>query len=141
MTRSEIEDLIRTSYAARQREDVEGVMAFFSEDATFRISANERLGPLAVSLKGHDQLRACWIEQFAIWDWHDFPVISVLIDEGQSPVQAAVRCQGEIVHTPSGHRFPFETLDILTVENGKITDFMEFFDTDLAVQVQSMGAS
>lgn len=122
-----LEGMIRQSYEARRRENVEDVLTYFDPQATFRIVANSDLGELGRQLQGHDELRAAFAELFRTWDWRDFPVKQMII-EGDKVV---VHSGGVMHHTPSKKDVNFETVDILTLKDGKIVDFVEFFDTHL----------
>lgn len=135
MTRNEIENIVRESYAARRIGDIEATAAYFAEDATFRISACEALGDLGTPLRGKSDLRGLWGTVFPTYDWSEFPIRSIMIDDGTAPPRAVVHCAGTMVYTPTGQRFEAETLDMLTFENGKITDFLEFVDTHMLFQI------
>ena len=62
-----------------------------------------------------------------------------MIDGSAVPVRAAVYTTGRIRHTPSGREFEFETLDLLSFEEGRIASFLEFFDTDMLAQLTAPG--
>ena len=64
MRRAEVERVIRDAYAARRDEDVEKVLGFFTRDATYRISANERLGGYGRTIRGHEDMRAFFRQLF-----------------------------------------------------------------------------
>ena len=51
------------------------------------------------------------------------------------PVKAVIHSGGTMIHTPTGQNVEFETLDVLTIADGKIIDFLEFFDTHRLAQV------
>jgi ketosteroid isomerase-like protein len=134
MSRAEVERVIRDSYAARRDEDVEAVLGFFTKDATFRISINERLGEYGRTIRGHEELRQFFVQLFRTWDWREFHFESVVIDESGRQIRAAVHSTGTMRHAPSGREFRFETLDLLSFSDGRIASFLEFFDTDLLAQ-------
>ena len=135
MTRDELEVTIRKMYDARRFEDTDRVLAYFSPNATFRIMANEELGDLGNPLKGHDELRPVFEGLFEVWDWLDFPIESILIDDSGERFRAAVHSSGTMRFTPTGREVQVDTLDLLTFEDGRIIDFVEFFDTDLIGKV------
>jgi ketosteroid isomerase-like protein len=45
--------------------------------------------------------------------------------------------RGTMIHTPTGQGIEFETLDVLTVADGKIIDFLEFLDTHRLARIIS----
>ncbi len=139
MTRDQLRDVIEKSYQARRLENTDDVLSFFAEDATFRIVANSALGDLGTPRRGHRELRPFFHQLFADWDWIDFPIKSIVIDESGTPAKAAVHCGGTMYHKPSDTRVSLDTLDLITFENGKIVDFVEFFDTDLIRRVVAAG--
>jgi ketosteroid isomerase-like protein len=137
MRRVEVERVIRDAYAARRREDVEAAIGYFTPGATFRIVVNERLGDAGREVRGHEELRAAFRELFAIWDFHELRIDHMVIDEAERPVRAAVHSAGVVRHAPTGERFGFEMLDLLTFEDGRIASFLQFFDTDKLAQFTS----
>ena len=134
MNRAELEKMIRDAYSARRLENSTVALSYFSEDATFRVVAGDRFGDLGKVLKGHEQVLAGLEKQFATWDWEDFLVRSIIIDDNASPARAVVHCAGTIIFSPKNLSFEAETLDMLTIEDGKIIEFVEFFDTDSVAQ-------
>ena len=139
MRRDEMERVVRGAYAARRAEDVEAALGFFTEDATYRISVNERLGEYGRTIRGHDELRAFFGQLFGTWDWRAFKPEQIVADESATPARAAVYSSGRMRHAPSGQEFDFETLDLLTFADGRIASFVEFFDTDMLAQVTGRG--
>ena len=139
MRRDDVERVVRGAYAARRAEDVEAALGFFNEDATYRISVSERLGEYGRTIRGHDELRAFFVQLFATWDWRAFTTEQIVADETALPVRAAVYSSGRMRHAPSGREFDFETLDLLTFADGRIAGFVEFFDTDMLAQVTGRG--
>ncbi len=131
MTRDEMERAIEQSYHDRRCENVDACLRHFAEDGKFRIVANEKFGDLGRPLKGYGEIRPFFERLFADWDWKGFEIQSLLIDGNR----AAVHCAGRMYYTPTEQDVEMDTLDLLTFEDGKIVDFVEFFDTDLVAQV------
>ena len=129
----DIRKLLEDSYDARRREAVDEVLSYFHPQATFRIVANAELGDLGRQLKGHDELHTAFEDLFTTWDWAQFPIEDTIVEGNK----ASVRSVGTMQHTPSGTAFEFETLDILTFDDGKIVDFVEYFDTHKLDQVMA----
>lgn len=122
-----IKDIIQRSYDARRREDVDEVLTYFDSKAKFRIVASPELGVLGECKSGHDELRPAFETLFQTWDWTNFLIKDIIVGGDKVVVHSG----GEMRHTPSGTDFNFETLDILKLKDGKIIDFIEFFDTHL----------
>ena len=98
MKRSDIERVIRETYEARRDEDVDGVLAHFTKDATFRLSAGERFGPYSLTVSGYEDLRHHFGQLFSTWDFRRFRIGELVIDEGGSPVRAAAHLDGTLRH-------------------------------------------
>jgi len=117
--------IVEGAYASRRHNDVEEVVPYFHPKATFRIVASADLGELSQTFTGHDALRGAFEQFFKIWDWQQFPIKDMIIDGNKATVHSC----GTMRHTPSDTEFPYEILDIVTVEDGKIIEFVEFLDT------------
>jgi ketosteroid isomerase-like protein len=125
--RSEVERVVRDSYAARKRNDVGETLKHFHPEVTFRIMGSEQLGPMTEAVHGLGPLRAMFENLFPAWDWSDFKIDHIHVDGDR----AFVHLSGQIRHVPTGSVLKTEILDRLTIKDGLIVDFAEFLDTHL----------
>lgn len=130
VSQPDVRGIVEEAYETRRRENVDEAVACFHPDATFRIVANSGLGEISQSFTGHDALRAAFEEFFKTWDWRDFPIKDIIVDGNK----AAVHSSGTMRHSPSGTDFTYEILDMVTLEDGKIVEFVEFLDTHMLKQ-------
>ena len=131
VSKPDVKGIIEKAYETRRREDVDEALDYFHPNATFRIVANSSLGEISQSFTGHDALRAAFEQFFKTWDWRDFPIKDIIVDGNK----AAVHSCGTMHHAPSRTDFTYEILDIVTLEDGKIVDFVEFLDTHMLKQL------
>jgi ketosteroid isomerase-like protein len=135
--RSEIERIVRESYAARKRNHVADTLNHFHPDARFRIVGSKNLGPMTEVVSGHGALRSMFEHLFPIWDWSKFEIGSIHV-EGD---KAFVHLSGQIRHIPTGSILDTEILDRLTIKDGRIIDFVEFLDTHLLARTVGLAPS
>jgi ketosteroid isomerase-like protein len=129
-TRSEIEDTIKSAYAARVRGDVDGVMSAFAPDAVFEFNGRGTgLQAMSSPCCDTDALRAtmqAFIDAFRIEDWTE---ISLLID-GE---KASLHWRARVTNTKTGKADAFDVFDLLTFRDGKIANFLQSTDTALVM--------
>src|SRR5688572_10174825 len=124
MDKAEIEALVRGSYATRQTNDIDAVMAYFHPEAEFRIVGSDALGPMSRPVAGHDGLRAMFAALLPEWDWSGFGPKSLHIDGNTVFVYSA----GSIRHNPTGRVVTTEILDRVVIRDNLIVSFTEFLD-------------
>lgn len=129
--RQAIEDLLEELYAARVRGDLEALRQLFADTATFQVAGSEQASPLATLVKGNPGIMDLLQGMISTFELSDFTIIEMLID-GES---TAVRWQATVHHTGTDEVFTTELADFITVEDGKVTAFVEFLDTALAAKV------
>jgi len=132
--RSEVERLVRNLYELRRQEDIDGIIEGFTPDATFRLAGD--LAPLTTEVCGHPALRVMISELARAWDWRGYKIATVLVDGDR----VAVHSRGEMLYVPTGTPVRTETLDILTLKDGKVAEFVQFCDTHMASKVMKIAA-
>jgi ketosteroid isomerase-like protein len=125
MDRAAAEQLIRKSYEARRRNEIDATLDCFHPDACFSVAGTQAFAPTTSSFTGHGQLREGFRQMFPAWDWSRFQVEAILI-EGE---RAAVHCKGTLVFTPTGQEVETQLVDLIRIQDGRIVDFIEFLDT------------
>jgi ketosteroid isomerase-like protein len=134
--RARIEALLRGIYAQRSAGNMDGIMASFGPDPSFRLAGDEILGVLTTEVKGRDALRQMMQQLVDAWDWTAFEVDSILVDGSR----VVVHSKGTMRFVPTGQKFVTETLDLLTLADDKIVDFLQFCDTHMAAKAMGLAA-
>lgn len=134
--RAQTEAFVRDMYARRFAGNVEAIMAGFSQAAWFRVAGDEVLGMLSTEVRGTEALRGMMQQFVDNWDWSEYRIESVLVDGNR----VVVHGKGPMTFRPSNQRYETETLDLITVADGKITGFLQFLDTHLLVRVVGLAA-
>jgi ketosteroid isomerase-like protein len=135
--RSQVEKLLRDSYAARRRGDVDGVCACFSENPSFAIAGARETSPIAVQCTDGATFRTLMGGLTSTFEWLDQQILSMVIDGSK----AAVHWRGRIRSTVTGEEVVTELVDVITVKDGKIESFVEFADTALAAKLMTTETS
>jgi ketosteroid isomerase-like protein len=122
-SRSAIDGLLRELYAARIRGDLQGVCALFSPDARFEIAAASQGNPIAVNSHGAGEFRPLLTLLMRTFRITDRVILSTLIDGSK----AAVHWQANIYSRITGAIVPTEFMDMIEVQSGSISSYIEFF--------------
>ncbi|CAM5771740.1 hypothetical protein LMIY3S_03610 [Labrys miyagiensis] len=129
-TRDEIETMVRQSYVHRCAGDIDGLIGMFGPDPRFRIAGDEILGALSAEVRGRENLLAVMESLTRTWDWSDYRIDTVLVDGNR----AVVHGKGTMTYVPKNQKIETETLDLLTIVDGKIAELLEFCDTHMAAK-------
>ena len=121
--RQKIEKLLRDLYATRIGANLDGLVGLFSQNARFRIAGTSDGKPIAISATGREQIRP-WlgllVKTFRI---SNHEILSMTI-EGAA---AAVHWEAQIHSRVTGIIVPTEFVDLVTVQDGLIASYIEFF--------------
>jgi ketosteroid isomerase-like protein len=131
--RKTIEAVIDRCYAARQKGDIETLMAAFDPDAVFELAGSKGLVPAAEAARGHQNIRTTMTGLIAVFDFIDRDIISTVID-GE---RAAVHSRVTIKFVPRDRTFTTDLLDSFHFRDGKIVELVEFADTALIRDLMS----
>jgi ketosteroid isomerase-like protein len=123
MSRAEIDALMRELYAARVRGDLEGVCRLFTDHAKFEIASASNGNPIAVNSNGTGEFRPLLTLLTRTFRISDQAILSMIID-GQ---KAAVHWRAEVYSRITGSIVPTEFIDIVEVQTGRISSYLEFF--------------
>jgi len=134
--RTLIESMLRTCYALRRTEDIEGALETFADDATFRLVGNLALAPMTKPVTGRAALREMFTQLARDWDWSEYDITSIMVDGDH----AVVHSRGRMRYTPKNACIDTETLDLITIRDGKISDFQQFCDTHMAANLMASPA-
>ncbi|GLS17041.1 hypothetical protein GCM10007874_00560 [Labrys miyagiensis] len=131
--RSLIEAFVHQSYSRRRAGDIEGIMGDFGANPVFRLAGDEILGALTKEIRGREALRQMVQSLVELWDWSEHGIDTILIEGNRIVVHG----KGVVRFLPTGERFTTETLDLLTLVDGKISEFVEFCDTHTVAKAMS----
>jgi ketosteroid isomerase-like protein len=131
--REAIRALIVGAYAARDRGDVEGLMAAFHPDAVFALMGEKSVLQVAGAVEGHSNIRASLGGFIETFKFDNRKIISFIFD-GE---RAAVHSRFDVTFIPKKRTFTNEVLDLFKFADGKIIELLEFADTALIKDVTS----
>ena len=131
--RSQIEKLLKDSYAARKRGDVDAVCGYFADNPTFVMAGAREASPIAVQCSDRDTFRVVIDAMIKTFEWIDHQILSMIIDGPK----AAVHWRGRIRSALTGDEVVTELVDVITVKDGKIQSLIEFTDTALAAKLMA----
>jgi ketosteroid isomerase-like protein len=123
--REEIERVLDQAYAARARQDLDGMLECFHPDARFHANGSD-----APALDRPSQRAAIGgiLETFQLLD---FQQQCRVID----PPRAVVHWRGRFKANNTGHTADADVLDLIEVRDGRIAALTTFFDTALSQQL------
>ena len=120
---SEIRGLLQELYAARVRNDLDGLCRVFSPQATFRIAgAGQGISPIAVAAVGIREIRewlALLLKTFSI---RDQVIISRIVESDH----AAVHWRAKIYSRITGIAVHTELVDLVEARDARIVSYTEF---------------
>lgn len=121
--RQKIDQVLHDLYAARIGANLDALVALFAPAARFRIAGTGDGKPIAISATGREQIRP-WlgllVKTFRI---SNHEILSMTI-EGSG---AAVHWEAQIHSKVTGVIVPTEFVDLVTVQDGLISSYIEFF--------------
>ena len=131
MTRAEIEQLVRTLYAARVAGDVEAMMAWAAPDVHFALAGDPTASPVAGQVSGADKLCPQLAQLVQAYTFNSYD-ITALVVEGS---RAAVRGKANITAVKSGTTVDTELADFIEVKDGRVVSFVQFCDTAMVAKI------
>ena len=121
-SRSQIENAIRSLYAARVKGDLDGTLKDLAEDAAFRIHGRDLM---SAPVAGKAAIRPVLQELIKNWRFDDWKECSLLVD-GE---KAVLHWTARVTCTPTGKSDTIDTFDVITFRDGKIVDYLQSTDT------------
>jgi ketosteroid isomerase-like protein len=120
-------ETIHQAYDARDKSDIEGLMAAFHPNAVFELKGEKDIVEIAGAVQGHSNLRAAMTALIETFEFVKRDIVEAIV-EGD---RAAVRSRATIRFTPKDIVVTTDILDMFRFEDGKITELVEFADTAL----------
>jgi ketosteroid isomerase-like protein len=121
--RHKIEQLLRDLYAARIGANLDALLGLFAPGARFRIAGTSDGKPIAIAATGREQIRP-WlgllVKTFRI---SNHEILSMTIEGAR----ASAHWEAQIHSKVTGVIVPTEFVDLVTVEDGLISSYIEFF--------------
>lgn len=123
--RSTVEEFLHQAYAARQREDLDEIMALFHPAACFGVVGGDQ-SPADVT-----QCRSMLAGILDTFQLLDHSIHSIVI-EGE---RAAVHWRGRFRARATGRIGETDMVDVIELRDGRIARMKSFFDTALAAEL------
>jgi ketosteroid isomerase-like protein len=132
-SREAIERTLRDAYAARQRGDLDALGRIFAPNARFQMAglAGSNASPIATRAAGAEQYRPLLAGMIKAFEVLDHKIVSMLIDGSK----AAVQWHARIRSTVTGETVDTDLFDLIEMDDGRISSFLEFCDTALAARM------
>jgi ketosteroid isomerase-like protein len=121
--RPDAQQLLRKFYALRVAGDLEPLCALFRRDAHFRIAGSSDGNPIALIASGATDIHswlAILVKTFRLTCYQE---LSVIIDGSR----AAVHWRADIHSRITGAVSPTELVDLIEIDSGGISSYVEFF--------------
>lgn len=132
--RETVLELIRQAYAARDRGDLDGLVAAFHPDAVFTLVGDRKSINVAGSAQGHRGLREALGGFIATFQFVKRDILSELVEGDRAAVQSRL----VVRYNPTKETRTTECLDLLKFQDRKIIELIEFADT---AQIRDMMSS
>lgn len=137
MAENENVQVVKDAYAAFQRGDMDALFALFAEDIRWQTPGPQDVIPYAGERRGHEGLRQFFAQLEAAEEITSFEPRE-FIAQGDRVValgRYAARLKS------NGNTVDSEWVHVHTVRDGKIREFVEFYDTARVVEAYRGGAA
>jgi ketosteroid isomerase-like protein len=125
-SRSDIERNVRALWAARLRDDLDGMMNLLAQDAVYAMNAAGTGVPgLSQPTRGKSAVREVFRALLSTWHFENWREISLLIDGEMAFLHWAARAK----YVPTNKSGDFDVFDVFSFRNGEIVDMHESTDT------------
>ena len=125
-SRSHIEQAVRTLWAARLRDDLDGMMKLLAQNAVYAMNAQGTGDPaFGRPIEGRDAIRQVFRDLMDDWHFDNWREVSLVIDGEKAFLHWAARAKC-VRTTKSGD---FDVFDVFTFRDGEIVDMHESTDT------------
>lgn len=127
MNRDSVEALIRAAYEARLRGDLDEVVAHFADGASFSVSGSPAVSPVPTAASGRAAIREVLRRLLEGFEFSQLKLVSLLVDGDRAAAHWHVRVKA----LGSGYDAETDIVDLIRVQDGRITEFRQFADTAL----------
>ena len=136
LTRDMIENVVRSTYLARVREDANAAASAFSDQATLQVSAATIPG-FGEPIKGREAIRQALINFANTLRYEDWKELALVV-EGD---KAAIRWQAKITCIETGRSHVFDCVDLVEFDGDRIATLYHTIDTGALAGLLSAGLS
>jgi ketosteroid isomerase-like protein len=126
-------ETIICAYAARDKGDIDGLMAAFHPNAVFELAGASHAPEVTGAANGHGHIRTALADFIAAFEFIKRDIIGSIVERDR----AAVHSRLQVRFIPNNHRFTSEVLDVITFKDGKIIELVEFADPALIKDAMS----
>ena len=119
------------AYDAREKGDIETLMAAFHPNAVFELKGEKAVLEVAGAVQGHPNVRAALTGFIETFEFLKRDIISTTIEDDR----AAVHSRLTVRFVPRDIVFTSDVLDTFRFEDGRIIELVEFADTALIKSV------
>jgi ketosteroid isomerase-like protein len=120
--RAQIELLLRELYAARLRNDLDGVCRALAANARYQVISAGLASPVAIVSVGTEQYRRLLAQMIKMFALSDHTIQSVMIDGPK----AAVHWKAKVLSKITGAAATTEVVDLFEIKDGRIESYIEF---------------
>ena len=113
--RGTIEGVIDRCYAARQKGDIETLMATFDPDAVFELAGSKELLDVAGVMRGHQNIRTAMTGFIATFEFTRREIISIVTDGERATVHSRLTVR----FVPRNTTFTSELVDLFRFRGRK----------------------
>jgi len=123
-SRTQMEQIIRSLWVARLKEDVNQTLKDFAEDGVFGLNA-QALDASLETIKGKPAVKATLQNFFNLWQLDDWKEVDLFID-GE---KAMLHWRARATFTGTKKSALFDVYDVITFRDGKIVEYRQSTDT------------
>lgn len=123
--RSAIRSLIEKAYEARVKGDLDELMSYFHSDCRFQLMGSAEREAVCRPQEGCAAVRSQMSDFIGAFTFANFETLDVVV-EGD---RAAYHWRADVTFLPTGRTETFQTLDLLSFEDGKVRSLAQFTDT------------
>jgi ketosteroid isomerase-like protein len=121
--REQIDELLRTLYAARLRGDIDTMCKAFADDAVFEIAGAGLVSPVSNRAVGVGELRPLLTAMIKSFKLQNQVILDLLIDSTKAAVHWRARVHSRITGTMALTEF----VALVDIRDGRIASYLEFF--------------
>lgn len=127
MLQAEMEKLVRDLYGARLGNDLKNAAGYFSADSRFAINGAMEASNIALNISGKAKIEELLTDLFRTWQWTEQDIKHILIQDNRAAVHYRLKAR----FMPTGAIVDTEICDLLTFQDGQLTEIIQFLDTAL----------
>jgi uncharacterized protein len=124
-------DIVRKIYEAYARGDLEGSLAYCSDDVCLTLVGEPRLNAFAGRWSNKADFRQRLVELQETYEYRSFTPIEIFGDDNKAAAQTVI----ELTRRDNGNRFTLRCADVWTVRDGVATELIEYYDTALLAEM------